>query len=355
MTDNAIYTWSTTAGNNGAIDSTINAANGQAASTVNDGVRGLLARIAAFVDALGGDTGTMSYGGSSNAYTLTSPSGHALTSYPTGALFLLQASHTNTGAATLAIDGLTAKSILRNNGGALSAGDLVSGGSYLVRYTGAAFHVVSPLAGAPQPLDATLTALAGLTVAADKGIYATGADAFATFDLTGVGRTLIGQATQGDMRTTGLGMSANGSALVSAANYAAMRTALSLVPGTNVQTQSDNLNTFAGIAPSSNAQSLLGAANYAAMRALLDLEAGTDFYSISAADAAISTAISNHVAAGDPHTQYVLSSEIGSVVQGYSGKLAALAASSGVSGTFTVSTSDPSGGADGDVWLKYTA
>jgi hypothetical protein len=41
-----------------------------------------------------------------------------------------------------------------------------------------------------QPLDATLTALAGLTVAANKGIYATAADAFATFDLTAFGRSI---------------------------------------------------------------------------------------------------------------------------------------------------------------------
>lgn len=50
-----------------------------------------------------------------------------------------------------------------------------------------------------------------------------------------------------------------------------------------------NLNpigAWAGLTPSANAQSLVTAANYAAMRTLLDLEAGTDFYSIAAADAA---------------------------------------------------------------------
>ncbi len=45
-----------------------------------------------------------------------------------------------------------------------------------------------------QPLDATLTALAGLTVAANKGIYATGSDAFSPYDLTSYGRTLGGLA-----------------------------------------------------------------------------------------------------------------------------------------------------------------
>ena len=52
-----------------------------------------------------------------------------------------------------------------------------------------------------QPVDATLTALAGVTVAADKVIYATGADAFATTDLPAFGRTLIANASAADART----------------------------------------------------------------------------------------------------------------------------------------------------------
>lgn len=42
-----------------------------------------------------------------------------------------------------------------------------------------------------------------------------------------------------------------------------------------------------------NVAALLSAANYAAVRALLDLEAGTDFYSISATDSAIAAVISD--------------------------------------------------------------
>lgn len=94
-----------------------------------------------------------------------------------------------------------------------------------------------------QARDATLQAFAALTIAADKLPYGSGSDAFSTTDFTSVARTLVGQATQALMRTAGLGMSSNGSSLVAAADYAAMR-------------------------------------------ALLDLEAGTDFYSKTAADAA---------------------------------------------------------------------
>ena len=57
-----------------------------------------------------------------------------------------------------------------------------------------------------QAFDATLSALAGLTTAADKAIYATAADAFATFTISSTGRTLVGGADAGAMRTTlGLG------------------------------------------------------------------------------------------------------------------------------------------------------
>lgn len=45
-----------------------------------------------------------------------------------------------------------------------------------------------------QPLDATLTALAGMATAANKLIYATGADTFATADLTAAGRALLDDA-----------------------------------------------------------------------------------------------------------------------------------------------------------------
>lgn len=48
-----------------------------------------------------------------------------------------------------------------------------------------------------------------------------------------------------------------------------------------------------GTAVSANGTSLITAANYAAMRTLLDLEAGTDFYPISAADAAFEGELNN--------------------------------------------------------------
>ena len=60
-----------------------------------------------------------------------------------------------------------------------------------------------------QATDATLTALAGLTVSADQMIYATGSDAFATTGLTSAGRALLDDNDVATMRgTLGLGSAA---------------------------------------------------------------------------------------------------------------------------------------------------
>jgi len=75
-----------------------------------------------------------------------------------------------------------------------------------------------------QPLDATLTALAGVTTSANKVIYATGEDTFSTTDLTSYGRTLIGLA-----------------------DASALKTNLSLVIGTDVQAYDGDLNAIASL------------------------------------------------------------------------------------------------------------
>jgi hypothetical protein len=71
-----------------------------------------------------------------------------------------------------------------------------------------------------QPVDATLTALAGVTTAADTMIYATGIDTFTTTTLTAAGRALIDDVDAAAQRTT-LGISATNTPSVAVGNIAA--------------------------------------------------------------------------------------------------------------------------------------
>lgn len=97
---------------------------------------------------------------------------------------------------------------MRTTLGAVSQADINSAISALINSSPAALDTLNELASAlgndanfattmtnalagKQPIDTTLTAIAALTTAADKLIYATGADTFSTTTLTAFARTLL--------------------------------------------------------------------------------------------------------------------------------------------------------------------
>lgn len=100
--------------------------------------------------------------GSSNAYVLTS--GLSLAAYATGQTFRIRPNFTNSGAATINVDGLGAKSLTKQGSTALASGDLTSGRVYTITYDGTQFQVMEYVAlGTAQPLDGDLTAIAALS------------------------------------------------------------------------------------------------------------------------------------------------------------------------------------------------
>lgn len=76
--------------------------------------------------------------------TLTGSVTPALTAYATGNLFSFVAANTNTGAATINLNSLGAKSITKLGSTALSAGDIVSGQVHLIEYDGTRFQLLNP-------------------------------------------------------------------------------------------------------------------------------------------------------------------------------------------------------------------
>lgn len=75
--------------------------------------------------------------------TITATATPTLTAYVTGAIYSFIAANTNTGAVTLSIDGLTAKSVTKNGSVTLSAGDIQIGKMMLVEYDGAVFQLIN--------------------------------------------------------------------------------------------------------------------------------------------------------------------------------------------------------------------
>src|ERR1700757_768398 len=100
------WSWSKTAASNATADSTINWAEGQSPSSVNDSARAMMARAAEWRDDV---SGTITTGGTSTAYTVASNEGFDTLAHMNGAMIAFVPHTTNGATVTLAVDGLTAK------------------------------------------------------------------------------------------------------------------------------------------------------------------------------------------------------------------------------------------------------
>lgn len=154
------WSWSKTAASNASADSTVNYAEGQAPSSLNDSARAAMAALAKWRDDV---SGTLTTGGTSTAYTLTTQSVFDTAAHMSGALICFIPHATSGAAPTLAVDGLTARAINKSTGVAIATGTLVVGTPYFVTYIHATTEFI--LVQTPGVVFGALAANAVLTAA----------------------------------------------------------------------------------------------------------------------------------------------------------------------------------------------
>jgi hypothetical protein len=155
------YTWSTTAASNATADATINWAENQAPSTINNSSR---AEMAAVAKARNDWSGTLTTGGTSTAYTLTTNQVFTTAALMSGAMICFIPHATNGASPTLAVDGLTARAINVSTGVAVSTGALLICTPYVVTYIHATTEFI---------LQGTLAALTNLTLSGNLTVSKT--------------------------------------------------------------------------------------------------------------------------------------------------------------------------------------
>lgn len=152
-----VYSWSQTAASNSNADSTVNWAEGQAPSSVNDSARAMMAGLAKFRDDI---SGSITTAGTATAYTITSNSVFDTLAHMHNQIiaFVPHATSTNAVAVdvTLNVDSLGAKPIRAQPSVTLPTGTLILGTPYIATYnnTDGVFYLHSmtsqyniPLAG----------------------------------------------------------------------------------------------------------------------------------------------------------------------------------------------------------------
>src|SRR4030088_120138 len=135
-----LYKWSQTASSDATADSTINWAEGQAPSSVNDSARAMMAATAKYRDDIAGAIVT---GGTSTAYTVSSYEVFDTLAHLGGQVIAFTPHTANGATVTLNVDSLGAKPLRTSTGVELLASTLIAGTPYMATYnnTDAAFYL----------------------------------------------------------------------------------------------------------------------------------------------------------------------------------------------------------------------
>jgi microcystin-dependent protein len=126
-----LYKWSQTASSDATADSTINWAEGQSPSSVNDSARAMMAATAKYRDDIAGAIVT---GGTSTAYTVSSYEVFDSLTHLNGQMIAFTPHTTNGATVTLNVDGLGAKPLRTSPSVELLLGTLVQGTPYVAVY-----------------------------------------------------------------------------------------------------------------------------------------------------------------------------------------------------------------------------
>lgn len=134
------WKWSKTAASNATADASINYAEGQAPSSLNDSGRAVMAAAAKYRDDISGAIAT---GGTSTAYTVSSNQVFDTLAHLDGAMIAFTPHATNDATVTLNVDGLGAKPLRSAPSTELPAGVLIEGTPYVALYNNsdAAFYL----------------------------------------------------------------------------------------------------------------------------------------------------------------------------------------------------------------------
>lgn len=128
MAKNRLADWDTTAANNTDVGG-INIDEGWAPENVNNAARETMSQLAEFHKDIGG---TITSTNVANAYSITTNDG--VSAYAAGQIYTFIVNAVNTGAATLNVNTIGAKSIVKNHDVALAAGDLEANQICVVAY-----------------------------------------------------------------------------------------------------------------------------------------------------------------------------------------------------------------------------